>query len=76
MHPMRDLGDIADEGAGQHRVIGKQDMLGDGVEPCGSGIDAMVLLFESSIDVDPIVETHEQTGGLGVQAMLGERDHE
>ena len=76
MHSMADLGDIADEGAGQHRVIGQQDMLGDGMEPCGSSIDAMMFLFESPIDIDPIVETQKQASGLRVQAMLSERDRE
>ncbi|CAB4943560.1 unannotated protein [freshwater metagenome] len=71
---MGDLRDLTDRDPGERDIIGQADMTLNSMEPRCAGIDAVMLEFETAIDIDPIDEPHQQLGGLSMQTVLVQSD--
>jgi hypothetical protein len=72
MKTMGNLRNVGGHRSGEHGVIGERDMASNGVQPRGPGIDAVMLLLESAIDINPIDETHDVSRCLSVKSVLVE----
>jgi hypothetical protein len=69
---MGNLRNLGGHRSGAHGVIGERHMASYGVQPRGPGIDAVMLLLESTIDINPIDETHDESRCLSMKSVLVE----